>query len=733
MKCELLAPAGSYDIAVAALNSGADAVYLATEQFGARAYAKNLTLDELEKIVNYANVLNKKIYVTCNILIKDDELDAVFKYLNKIYELGVHGVITTDFAVINYVINNLKDMECHISTQVGVKDLTDIRFFEELGAKRTVLARETNLQEIKNIKENSKMPIEVFIHGALCVSYSGNCFFSSLLTLRSGNRGRCAQNCRREYTILKDNITCAPKGYYLSMKDLNSFKNINELVNLKVDSFKIEGRMKDIDYVKTLVHTYREKIDNPNYETDVLNKIFHRNYTPGFLMNEDSGKIVSSLRAGNVGEYIGEITYFKPNLYKLKLKNKLEVNNRIRIIADKDYYFDVTELFNLNNKKVNSLEKEGYLKLDFNLKQTYPLYIIKNRNITYKDTSKIPLIIYFNTNKNDILITINYLDKYYNLTFNNYLEKAKTLGLNKQDLFKQLSKLNETPFYLSDLIVDDNIINYFLPISKINELRRNIINYIYNTYKTNRTIKNTKLELKETPNNKELIAYCHTKEQYEACLELNIKAYYKDNYLSYNETKVLNDNDILISNYGSIYLNKGKDLTLNKEFNVLNHVSLAYFLKYAKNVTLSQELSFNEIKNLITNFKNKYNFYPNVDLIIYGHMTLMTTKYCPIKHIGKCPECKTHQFSLKDDTSTFPLIHNNCITSILNGKSLNLIDEIDKLYPYINRFRLDFTIENKEETKIILNKAIKKFNNFNTPNCFNPNTDTRGYYKREII
>ena len=194
-----------------------------------------------------------------------------------------------------------------------------------------------------------------------------------------------------------------------------------------------------------------------------------------------------------------------------------------------------------------------------------------------------------------------------------------------------------------------------------------------------------------------------------------------------------NDNDILISNYGSIYLNKGKDLTLNKEFNVLNHVSLAYFLKYAKNVTLSQELSFNEIKNLITNFKNKYNFYPNVDLIIYGHMTLMTTKYCPIKHIGKCPECKTHQFSLKDDTSTFPLIHNNCITSILNGKSLNLIDEIDKLYPYINRFRLDFTIENKEETKIILNKAIKKFNNFNTPNCFNPNTDTRGYYKREII
>ena len=725
MKCELLAPAGSYDIAVAALNSGADAVYLATEQFGARAYAKNLTLDELEKIVNYANVLNKKIYVTCNILIKDDELDAVFKYLNKIYELGVHGVITTDFAVINYVINNLEDMECHISTQVGVKDLTDIRFFEELGAKRTVLARETNLQEIKNIKENSKMPIEVFIHGALCVSYSGNCFFSSLLTLRSGNRGRCAQNCRREYTILKDNITCAPKGYYLSMKDLNSFKNINELVNLKVDSFKIEGRMKDIDYVKTLVHTYREKIDNPNYETDVLNKIFHRNYTPGFLMNEDNGKIVSSLRAGNVGEYIGEITYFKPNLYKLKLKNKLEVNNRIRIIADKDYYFDVTELFNLNNKKVNSLEKEGYLKLDLNLKQTYPLYIIKNRNITYKDTSKIPLIIYFNTDKNDILITINYLDKYYNLTFNNYLEMAKTLGLNKQDLFKQLSKLNETPFYLSDLIVDDNIINYFLPISKINELRRNIINYIYNTYKTNRTIKNTKLELKETPNNKELIAYCHTKEQYEACLEVNIKAYYKDNYLSYNETKVLNDNDILISNYGSIYLNKGKDLTLNKEFNVLNHISLAYFLKYAKNVTLSQELSFNEIKNLITNFKNKYNFYPNVDLIIYGHMTLMTTKYCPI--------CKTHQFSLKDDTSTFPLIHNNCITSILNGKSLNLIDEIDKLYPYINRFRLDFTIENKEETKIILNKAIKKFNNFNTPNCFNPNTDTRGYYKREII
>ena len=181
------------------------------------------------------------------------------------------------------------------------------------------------------------------------------------------------------------------------------------------------------------------------------------------------------------------------------------------------------------------------------------------------------------------------------------------------------------------------------------------------------------------------------------------------------------------------FLNKNHELTLNKEFNVLNHDSLAYFLQYAKHVTLSEELSFYEIKNLITSFYSEYGFYPSADLIIYGHMTLMTTKYCPIKHIGHCPECKTHHFALQDDSATFPLIHDGCITSILNEKATNLIDEITKLYPYINRFRLDFTIESASEVKEILLKAQDKLTTLRQTNYFDAKKETRAYYKREIL
>lgn len=733
MKCELLAPAGSYEIAIEALKSGADAIYLATKQYGARAYAKNLSLEELEKVVNYANVLNKKIYVTCNTLIKDDELADVYDYLNTIYKIGVHGVITTDFAIINYVINSLVDMECHISTQVGVKSLEDVNFFTKLNAKRCVLARECDLSIIKKIKQNSKMPLEVFIHGALCVSYSGNCYFSSLLTLRSGNRGRCAQNCRREYSLIKNDKVIYNKANLLSMKDLNTFSSIKDLVELFVDSLKIEGRMKDVSYVKTLVETYRKKLDDLNYQTDILNKIFHREYTKGFLNNEDRGNVVSSNRAGNVGEFIGYISPYQNNLAKLELIKEIKLNDRIRITTDKDYYIDVLKLLNINNKEVNSLNKIGYLPINFKLIQKTKLYIIKNRNFNYHDINKIPLNVYLTIKDNNILANINYDDIYLNYEAC-CLEDAKTRGLSKDDILKQFNKLNDTPFYLNILEVDSNIRTKFMPVSKINQLRRDILDVIYKNLQQNRRILDFKKPILEPfIEPKDIVCTCMNDKQYEVLKNLGFKVYYKDNYSSYLQYKTLKEDDVLVSNYGSIDLNLGKNIILNKEFNCLNHDSLAFFLKYSKSVTLSQELSFKEIKDLVLKFKEKYNFYPNTTLIIYGHMTLMTTKYCPLKHLNLCGECKNNKFFLADDTASFPLIHENCNTLILNGKPLNLIDEIDLLHPYITHFRLDFTIENEIETKEIALKALNKLKSLTKTDYFNPNKETRGYFKREIL
>ena len=214
MFTELLAPAGDLECAKQAIYNGADAVYLATEHFGARAYAKNLTLDELDTILILAHELNKKIYVTVNTALKESEVESCKEYIKTLYQKGVDGLILADFSMISYVIKHCPNMEAHISTQVGLKDLNDVYFFKEYGAKRCVLAREDSFEEIKLIKESVNMPLEIFAHGALCVSYSGGCLFSSLLSLRSGNRGRCAQNCRREYSLFKDD-KLIEKGYHL--------------------------------------------------------------------------------------------------------------------------------------------------------------------------------------------------------------------------------------------------------------------------------------------------------------------------------------------------------------------------------------------------------------------------------------------------------------------------------------------------------------------------------------
>lgn len=740
MNIELLAPAGSYRIALKALISGADAVYLATERFGARAYAKNLTLVELENIVKIAKVLNKKIYVTVNTLAKDDELKDIFNYLDALNNLHVDGIITTDPAVIDYALKRFIDMEVHISTQVGVKYLEDVKFFEEIGAKRTVLARETNIDEIKRIKENSKMPLEVFVHGALCVSYSGACYLSSILTLRSGNRGRCSQNCRRLYSLKENDKLVTPYLPLLSMKDLNEFNNLKILKELKVDSLKIEGRMKDENYVKNLVSTYRKKLDNDNYQTNMLEKIFHRSYTKGFLFNEDKGNIVSLERTGNVGEDAGEIEKVNNNLYYLKLKSEIEIGDRIRVtIADKDLYFNIIKLFDKNKKSLNKANFNCYCEIDGKLEQSSSFVIMhKDKTLEKIEMNLIPLDIKLYLLANKVTISTIFLNKEIIISAKEEASLAINKALTEEDYLKQINKLQDTPFYLNK--VDFKLpLNLFMPVSQINELRRNFIEALYQSAFLPNRVKEVSYDKPESfKSNKEIIVKCHTLEQVKAAKELNIKTIFtKENSLSYNKKpQVLANDNILVGNYGSLYLNKGKNITLDEEFNINNYLSATFFhnLKI-KHLTLNKELSLEEIKNLYNNYLTFNQTTPSFVFIMYGHLKLMTLKYCPIKNTGYCPGCKTNKYELVDKTSNFPLIHDDdCTTYLLNGKALNLIDELDKYYPYIDQFRLDFTYETYEETKKIIASYLNKLHNLNKKtNYFNKEKETRAYYKRKTI
>src|SRR5574344_730812 len=252
-KPELLAPAGSMESFKAAIEAGADAIYIGGKMFGARSFAPNFSNDEIKEAVYYAHLYGVKVYVTVNTLIYDNEVDALLDYVKYLHRVGVDAVIMQDIGMIDLVRKTLPYLDIHASTQAHIHNLDGTLLMEKLGLKRTVLARETSIDKIKYIKENSNIEIEIFVHGALCISYSGQCLMSSLIGGRSGNRGQCAGSCRLKYDVIDELGNKLNKDDYpLSTKDLNTLSYVGELIEAGVASLKIEGRMKSSEYVYTV-------------------------------------------------------------------------------------------------------------------------------------------------------------------------------------------------------------------------------------------------------------------------------------------------------------------------------------------------------------------------------------------------------------------------------------------------------------------------------------------------
>ena len=343
MKYELLAPAGDMECLKWAIEGGCDAVYLGGNHFGARAYSKNFSDEELALAIKYAHQYGVKVYLTCNTLIYDEEVDDFLNFVRYAHKSGIDAVLIQDLGMYDLIHQKFPNLEIHASTQLHIHNLDGALVAKKLGFKRIVLARETDIDTIKEIKEKTGLDIEVFVHGSLCVSYSGQCLFSSLVGGRSGNRGACAGSCRLPYDIVdKNNIVLnKTKKYPLSKKDLCAISSIGKLMDIGVNSFKIEGRMKSKEYVYLVTKLYRKAIDSYlekqeviiDYEIlDKLKKVFNREYTLGFLNNvvkltktnaliklEDELHIGDGLRIkGPVGE-IGTVVndfYLQGNLVK---------------------------------------------------------------------------------------------------------------------------------------------------------------------------------------------------------------------------------------------------------------------------------------------------------------------------------------------------------------------------------------------------------------------------------
>ncbi|MCR4560539.1 MAG: U32 family peptidase [Bacteroidales bacterium] len=341
---ELLSPAKNSETGICAINSGADAVYIGASDFGARKSASN-SLKDIETLVNYAHFYNSKVYVTLNTILYDNELPIAQKLIKDLYNIGVDALIVQDTGILEM---DIPPIELHASTQMNNYDFQRIKFFDDLGFKRIVLARECGLEDIKKIRENIKAEIECFVHGALCVSFSGQCYMSAKIGSRSANRGECAQACRLKYSLFNNKEKLLIKdSYVLSLKDFAMYDKISDLINAGVNSLKIEGRLKDIPYVKNVTAYYRKIIDSClengakktssgkcffDFEPD-LQKVFNRGFTHYFVYGGKEKK-ANFFSPKSIGEFLGTVVSKKQNTLIIKGDKKISNGDGLCFVKD---------------------------------------------------------------------------------------------------------------------------------------------------------------------------------------------------------------------------------------------------------------------------------------------------------------------------------------------------------------------------------------------------------------
>lgn len=734
-KSELLAPVSDYASFHQGLKAGADAFYFGGKSFGARAYAENLNNLEIKDMISKAHIFNKKTYATVNTIVFEKEIDEVIEFLDFLYLAGVDGVIVQDLGIVNIILQRYPGLELHASTQMNVRTVKEAKELKKTGFKRIVLPRELSIEEIKNIKDNVDIELEVFIHGALCVSFSGNCLFSSFHGGRSGNRGKCAQPCRQLYQV-DENI----ESYAISPKELNTTAHIKALLDLGITSLKIEGRMKSEDYIYKTTSIYRNIIDNVLLDKVVdyekFNKdlaiLFNRKFTKGFLFNEKNEDFINRESSNHLGVLIGTIISVDRNYISFKTSEDLYFEDGLRILGD-DLDAIVINQLEVDGNMVHEAKKNSIVKIrshyNHNIGSEIYLtstgrYLIEAKN---KEISKINI-------KGRLYLEDDSLHLQLDDGQNIVTEKSEKVEEGRNANFlerikEQVLKINDTNYRYLELVMDIEK-KIFLPIKDINLLRRNAIlklEEIRENKYPNRKIKDLNYKNKRFnrhPTN--LIIKCLTKEQIEASILLGMKdiiveratlyKYYQEKYpeinFYYYNSRVEEEQDFpnLITNS----LGNVKNQVSSWYLNTCNSYALDFLNKYqVKEIGLSTELSFDDIKEMTESFKKRNDNLPNLLMYAYGRVELMLMKYCPLNKESNllnkgCSLCLDKQHYLKKDGNNYPLIRDKfCHMRILNYQIIDLSNHLQELEEIgVNSFLIDFTIENENEVKEI----IEKFN-----------------------
>ena len=700
-KVELLAPAGNMENLKYAVMAGCDAVYLGLKKFGARAFSSNFSDNEFIEAVNYCHLYGVKVYVTLNTIIYDYEVEDFLKTVDFIHKNNVDAVLIQDLGMLDLVRKTYPNLEVHASTQMHIHNLDGVKVLEKLGIKRAVLARETSIDTIKYIKENSNIELEVFVHGALCVSYSGECLMSKFIGGRSGNRGECAGACRLSYDVVDCNNNILNKNKYpISTKDLNTIYYIDKLIESGVASLKIEGRMKSKEYVYMVVKLYRDTIDN-YYKTGKvivneeyllkLKKIFNREYTKGFLFNINNNELINSYRPNHMGVNVGKVLNYKNGYATILLADHVSIGSGLRVLSknNKDVGILVNEFYK-NNKLVKDAYKNDIISIKVHDK------VFKNDIVVITNDKSISNDIedYVKNNKRKVLISGKVSCKLGIITLevsdginkvvvsSNNVFKSINKSTTKEDISVKLNKLVNTVYKFNslDINIDSNL---FIPLKEINGLKNNMVVLLNDKrlYKINYVKSKYYIDLPDFK--KEELITCYTNNINNLDKKYDI-VYTDKNCLPRVVDKYENYNNVMIGELGGF--NKCSNVTTDVSFNVVNSYAVAFLHSMgASCVTLSYEMTDTDIENLVNSYINRYNKSPNLELIVYGYPVIMCSKYSLNKEYNK------NILYLKDRfNNKFRVITKNNIMYIY---FYNKIDKYDKKYYEMGINRLRFNLD----------------------------------------
>ena len=725
-RVELLAPAGNMASFYAAIENGADAVYLGGKEFSARASAQNFTMEEMARAVSYAHVRGKKVYVTLNILLSDEECKRAVEYAADLYRIGIDGVILQDIGVADLLVRYLPDFERHGSTQMSIMDLEGARYIEDMGFSRVVVGREITVEEIRRIHENTDMEIEAFCHGALCVSISGQCEMSSYIGGRSGNRGSCAQPCRKRYTIEDENgNSVLERGYLLSPRDLRTVDSVEELADAGVYSFKLEGRMKSPEYVAAVTRNYDLALGGRSYDGDEMAQMFNRSYTKGLGFGAFGHDFVSTKRPNHRGIVIGKVDDSGKilwntvpdvgDLLEITVKGKGEretFDGKVSLIPDKG----------TNIVRLTSTALEASLKVT-------PEDVMGSEGLRGTFIARIGERPIFRLEGARTSEAVG----------EEILERARSAKLNEERIRTNLSKFDTSAYRLASLTLDVDE-DVFLPISLVNALRREALSKYeageerslepiefyerFEKLKSNKTIITVEIAdeemLRDLPYDlidRLELYFLPSKEGMAFLNTVSVPVYASLPYESFEGYEKIKDffDGVVVQNLGQIQNAEGH-VVIGEGINIFNSYSFRHFAGKG-DIIPSFECKREQLRGMTRRFGTCG------EVLYYGYPRSMTMRHCPmslIKGCGKdrnCTSCNLRRgYSLRDEKNVaFPFRRVGDMTEIYNSLPIYLGDKREQvmaLKPTALKIRSrlgeDITDIIKEARRVIDGEKVEK-------------------------